>query len=373
LPIPAVAGDDEDAAAGRRRKRFERLAAQAELARSGRRAASRRPVGRACVRLCRGGPRPPREQATRRGGSLFPFTSRLGARRPTRKSRSTARWVASSTSTAPGSGRRLQPRRDVHRVTERGRNSTRDPAPTSPHRPTAPVAASDPDAEALGAPATPHLAPVLLHLADDSERASGTATLGVVPPASWAHRRRRELRRPARSLTWPPSDSTSPTIRATASHDDELHVLGIEPLRERGFEPTDVGEDGPSGPSAPPLTVVVIPRGKRTGGARIKPTRVRCVRREAPCRPPRRRPAERARSLEAAGASAWSRRAVSRRRRGAPAADAVPRLPPRAAPSPSLLLRPHLAAERDQLREVPRRLATFVGGPRCGRRRARTG
>ena len=110
-------------------------------------------------------------------------------------------------------GRRLEPRRDVDRVAERGVLDPR-PAPTSPDHDRSRRGA-DPDAEALGAPAAPHLARVLLHLADDAERAAN-GPLGVVLAVVGAPKNA-STPSPARSLTWPPSDSTSPTIRATAS------------------------------------------------------------------------------------------------------------------------------------------------------------
>src|SRR5262249_18532753 len=76
-------------------------------------------------------------------------------------------------------GRGLQPRRDVHGVAEGCVFDPRAGADLSHHdrsgrRP-------DPDTEALGTPAAPHLASVLLHLGDDAERAADAA-LGVVLP-----------------------------------------------------------------------------------------------------------------------------------------------------------------------------------------------
>src|SRR5262249_3782691 len=74
-------------------------------------------------------------------------------------------------------GRGLQPRRDVHRVAESRVLDSRAGADL-PHPDRAgrrPYA----DTKALGTPAAPHLAGVLLHLADDAERAADAA-LGVV-------------------------------------------------------------------------------------------------------------------------------------------------------------------------------------------------
>ena len=118
--------------------------------------------------------------------------------------------------------------------------STRAPAPTSPTT-TGAGRRSDPDAEALGTPAAPHLAGVLLHLADDAERAADGA-LGVV----LSRGRRAEEREntvPGEILHVAVERlhlADDPRYRLP---DDELHVLGIEPLRKRG-RADDVREDG---------------------------------------------------------------------------------------------------------------------------------
>src|SRR5207342_1098063 len=82
-------------------------------------------------------------------------------------------------------GCRLQPSRDVHRVAERGVLDARPGSDLAEDD--RPGRDTDPNAEALGSPAAPHLAPVLVHLRDDAQRAAHRA-LGVV----LARRRRTE-------------------------------------------------------------------------------------------------------------------------------------------------------------------------------------
>ena len=118
--------------------------------------------------------------------------------------------------------------------------STREPAPTSPTT-TAPVAAPTRTPKPSAPQPRPHLASVLLHLGDDAERAAN-GTLGVV----LARRRRAEERED--SVTGEILDVAAERLdladdpRNRLAH-DELHVLWVEPLCERG-RADDVGEDG---------------------------------------------------------------------------------------------------------------------------------
>ena len=133
----------------------------------------------------------------------------------------------------------LQPRRDVHGVAEGGVLDPCSGADLPEHHRTG--GSSDSDAEALGAPAAPHLASVLLHLADDAERAADS-TLGVVLP------RRGRAEEGEDSVTGEILDVAAERLHLAddPGHgfpNDELHVFGVEPLRERG-RADDVGEDG---------------------------------------------------------------------------------------------------------------------------------
>ena len=136
-------------------------------------------------------------------------------------------------------GRRLQPRRDVHGV---AKGCVLDPRTGAdlPHHDGA-GRGSHPDAEALDPPATPHLARVLLHLADDAERAAD-APLGVVLP------RGRRAEEGEDAVAGEILDVASERLHLADDPryrlpDDELDVLEIEPLGERG-RADDVGEDG---------------------------------------------------------------------------------------------------------------------------------
>src|SRR5207244_464037 len=90
---------------------------------------------------------------------------------------------------------------------------------------------ADPDAEALRAPAAPHLARVLVHLGDDAKGAPH-ATFGVV----LSGRRRAEEREyaVAREILDVPIEGLDlPDDPRHSLADHELHILGIEPLGER--------------------------------------------------------------------------------------------------------------------------------------------
>ena len=139
----------------------------------------------------------------------------------------------------PGLGRGLEARRDVHRVAE---GCVLDPRARAdlPHDHRA-RRRSDANPEALRAPAAPHLAGVLLHLADDAERAAHRP-LGVVLP----RRRRAEEGEDAVAREILDVAAERLDLADDPRHrlsNDELHVLRVEPVRERG-RPDDVGEDG---------------------------------------------------------------------------------------------------------------------------------
>ena len=100
---------------------------------------------------------------------------------------------------------------------------------------------ADPNPEAFGAPAAPHLECVLLHLADDAE-CTAHGPLGVVLP------RRRCAEEGKDAVTGEVLDVTAERLHL--AHDpchrlahDELHVLRVEPFRER-CRADHVGEDG---------------------------------------------------------------------------------------------------------------------------------
>ena len=119
-------------------------------------------------------------------------------------------------------GRRLEPRRDVDRVAERRVLDARSGSDLAEHD--RPGRNTDPNAEALGSPAAPHLAPVLVHLRDHAQRAAHGA-LGVV----LARRRRAEEREHAVAgeILHVPAErldlADDPRDRLA---DDVLHVLG---------------------------------------------------------------------------------------------------------------------------------------------------
>ena len=138
-----------------------------------------------------------------------------------------------------GLGRGLQPRRDVHRVAERGVLDPRAGADLPDDDRAG--RRSDPDAEALGTPAAPHFAGILLHLGDDAQRAENGSFGVVLPRGRRAEEGENSVAREILDVAAERLDlADDPGHRL--SH-DELHVLGVEPLCERG-RADDVGEDG---------------------------------------------------------------------------------------------------------------------------------
>src|SRR5207245_9304439 len=100
---------------------------------------------------------------------------------------------------------------------------------------------TDAHTEALGTPAAPHLARVLLHLTDDAESAAN-GPLGVVLA------RRRSAEEGKNAVAGEILDVAAERLHLADDPrdglpDDELHVLRVEPLGERrGAD--DVGEHG---------------------------------------------------------------------------------------------------------------------------------
>src|SRR3954468_24649426 len=170
--------------------------------------------------------------------SPFPFSSGP-SRSPHSNRPSTARCVASSTSTEPGAAADCS-RAATFTVSPKAAYSTRAPPPTSPTT-TAPVAAptrtpkpSAPQPR-LTSRAYSSISPTIRSAQRRARSASSSRVVGAPKKARTSS--------PARSLTWPPSDSTSLTTPRDRLSDDELHVRGVEPLRERG-RADEVGEDG---------------------------------------------------------------------------------------------------------------------------------
>ena len=227
-----VAGDDEDAPAARA-KRLERLAAQAELSR-----APDEPgldPGEAALRATGG-----RDAGHRPRGDRLALSLQVELARVPPLEEALDRAMGGFVDEhRPGIGSGLQPRGDVHRVAERGEL---DPGAGAdlPHHDRA-GRRSDPDAETLGTPAAAHLASVLLHLGDDAE-GTENRPLGVVLA------RRRRAEEGEDSVTGEILDVAAERLdladdpRNRLAH-DELHVLWVEPLCERG-RADDVGEDG---------------------------------------------------------------------------------------------------------------------------------
>ena len=138
-----------------------------------------------------------------------------------------------------GLGRGLQPRRDVHRVAERGVLDPRAGADL-PHDDRS-GRRSDPDAEALGTPTAAYLAGILLHLGDDAQRAENRSLGVVLPRGRRAEEGENAVAREILDVAAERLDLADDPRHRLA--DDELHVLGVEPLCERG-RADDVGEDG---------------------------------------------------------------------------------------------------------------------------------
>ena len=152
--------------------------------------------------------------ATIHAGTLsrFPFSSR--SRCPLQsKIPSTERCVVSSTRTDPGSAADWS-RAATLTVSPNAAYSTRDPAPTSPST-TGPVATPirtpKPSAPQPRRTSRPYssISATTRSAQRTARSVSSSLVVGAPKNASTPS--------PARSLTCPPSDSTSPTIRATAS------------------------------------------------------------------------------------------------------------------------------------------------------------
>jgi hypothetical protein len=135
-------------------------------------------------------------------------------------------------------GGRLETRGDVDGVAEGGVLDPRACADLAHDH--GPRRRADPHAEALGAPAAAHLARILVHLADDAERAAD-GPLGVVLPRS------RRAEEGEDSVACEVLDVAAQRLHLADDPrdrlaDDQLHVLGVEPVRERG-RADDVGKD----------------------------------------------------------------------------------------------------------------------------------
>ena len=230
--MPGVAGDDEDAAASGLH-RLERLASGRELARAPdepRLDSGEPPLASRLGRDTRDDPR--------RNPLALAFQLEIALPAPVEDplDRAMRRLVHEDGS---GIGRRLEPRRDVDRVTERGVLDSRSGADLAQHD--RPGRDPDPHAEAFGSPAAPYLAPVLVHLSDHAQRAAHRA-LGVV----LARRRCAEEREHAVAgeiLHVPAERLDLADDAGDCLADDVLHVLRIDALRERG-RADDVRKDG---------------------------------------------------------------------------------------------------------------------------------
>ncbi len=190
-------------------------------------------------------------RGTRSTGSALPLSSSVrgspqsnsGSTSPAGRHRRRGR--------VPGLGRRLQPRRGVHRVAERG---VLDPAPGADRADARPARSSTPTRTPN--PSMPQrpldLAPVLGDLLDDPEAArtarSASSSWAIGAPNSAS------TPSPARSFTVPPNASTAPIIRATASPTMSLSSSGSS-RSPSGGRAHEVGEErGDDPPLLPHLS-----------------------------------------------------------------------------------------------------------------------
>src|SRR5207247_3193862 len=87
------------------------------------------------------------------------------------------------------------------------------------------------NAESIDPPAPPHVAAVFLHLAEDSQRRAHRALCVVLTRRRRAEQRQHTVARQVLDMTAEPFDLADDARDGLT--DDELHVLGVEPLAER--------------------------------------------------------------------------------------------------------------------------------------------
>src|SRR3954467_6034272 len=199
-------------------------------------------------------------------GSLLPLSSSVRAS-PHSNRPSTARCVASSTRTAPGSAADCS-RAATFTVSPNAAYSTREPAPTSPTT-TAPVAAPTrtPKPSAPQPRRTSRAYSSISATMRSAQRTARSASSSRVVGAP----KKARTPSPARSLTCPARDSTSPTIRATASPTTSLTSSGSS-RSASAVEPTTSAKTAVR-TFRSSRTAVVMSRGWRTRAPGSSPSR----------------------------------------------------------------------------------------------------